>query len=82
MISGVSRMIYLDKHGVAERLSVPVKTAAVLMMQMNPIAISGTVRKRYRVSEESLDLWMANRSQNKRKVTRPCTGTNRKLTRR
>lgn len=74
--------VYLDKNDVAERLKVPVKTAAVLMMQMNPITISGTVRKRYRVTENSLEMWMASKSQDRRKVTCPTHGTRKKLARR
>ena len=54
--------VYLDPNQVAERLGVARRTAMSLMMEMNPIAISGTVRKRYRVTEENLDRWMAKRS--------------------
>ena len=60
--------VYLDPNQVAERLGVARRTAMSLMMEMNPIAISGTVRKRYRVTEESLDRWMAKRS------AKPVTG--------
>ena len=49
----------LDKAAVAHRLNVSEKTAAVLMMEMNPVAICGTIRKRYRVTEESLEAWIA-----------------------
>ena len=52
---------YLDPQEVADRLGVARRTAMELMMQMNPIAISGTVRRRYRVTEENLDRWMARR---------------------
>ena len=52
---------YLDPQEVADRLGVARRTAMELMMQMNPIAISGTVRRRYRVSEENLDRWMVRR---------------------
>lgn len=59
---------YLDKHQVAEIIGVPVKTAAALMMEMNPIAISGKVRKRYRVTEASVELFMERRMLNKPKA--------------
>ena len=62
--------VYLNADQVAERLGVERRTAMHLMMQMNPIPISGTVRKRYRVTEESLDRWMA-----KRMIGKPLTGT-------
>ena len=53
--------VYLDKNEVASRLGIKPKTAATYMMEMNPIPISGTVRKRYRVTEENLEQWMLNR---------------------
>ena len=49
----------LDKKAVANRLKVSEKTAAALMLEMNPVVISGTIRKRYRVTEESLEAWVA-----------------------
>lgn len=73
---------YLDKFMVAERLNVPAKTAAVLMMEMNPIAISGNVRKRYRVTEEDLERWVAIRMLNKPKQGSICSGNKRRLERR
>ena len=73
--------VYLDKNDVAERLGIKPKTAAGYMMEMNPIPISGTVRKRYRVTEENLDAWC-----NKRMIGKPTksisTGTKNKLGRR
>ena len=48
----------LDKKAVAHRLKVSEKTAAALMMEMNPVVISGSIRKRYRVTEESLEAWV------------------------
>ena len=73
-------MIYLDKNQVAERLGIKPRTAAVLMMEMNPIAISGKTRMRYRVTEESLDRWMA-----KKTIGKPVSigkGTTKRLERR
>lgn len=71
---------YLDKNDVAERLGVKPKTAAGMMMEMNPIAISGTVRKRYRVTEESLERWMMKRMTGRQKAV--STGSSKKLERR
>lgn len=61
---------YLNPDEVAERLGVARRTAMSLMMEMNPVAICGTVRKRYRVSEESLERWMARKT-----IGRPVSGT-------
>ena len=49
--------VYLDKNAVAERLGVQPRTAAALMMEMNPVIISGKTRKRIRVTEENLERW-------------------------
>ena len=49
----------LDKKAVAHRLNVSEKTAASLMQEMNPVAICGTIRKRYRVTEANLGAWIA-----------------------
>ena len=62
--------VYLDQNQVAERIGVKPRTALALMMEMNPIPICGKVKKRYRVTEENLDRWMA-----KRMIGRPKTGT-------
>lgn len=53
---------YLDPQDVADRLGVARRTAMALMMEMNPIPISGKTRMRYRVTEENLDRWMAKRT--------------------
>lgn len=74
--------VYLDKYGVAERLGVPPKTAAALMMEMNPVAISGNVRKRYRVTEENLERWAMKRMLVKQKAGYVNTGSKRRLERR
>ena len=73
---------FLDKFAVAERLGVQPKTAAALMMEMNPVAISGTVRKRYRVTEENLERWVAKKTIGKPRTGSICTGSRRKLERR
>ena len=72
--------VYLDKYAVAERLEVRPKTAAAYMMEMNPIPISGNVRKRYRVTEENLDTWAEKRMMNVPKKSRSI-GTNKRLER-
>lgn len=61
--------VYLDPQQVADRLGVARSTAKTLMMEMNPVPILGTVRKRYRVSEENLNRWM-----DKNALGRPSTG--------
>lgn len=48
----------LNKDQVAEILGVKPRTAAVLMLEMNPVAVCGKVRKRYVVTEENLQKWM------------------------
>ena len=71
---------YLDAQQVADRLGVARRTAMSLMMEMNPIAISGKTRMRYRVTEESFDRWMA-----KRTIGKPVSvgkGSNKRLERR
>jgi len=74
--------IWLDADQVAARLSVSRRTAMSLMYQMQHTVIGGTVRKRIRVSEGSLEAWMAKRS-NKLPVTcEISTGSNKRLKRR
>ena len=75
-------MEYLDKNEVARRIGVKPRTAATLMMEMNPIPISGTVRIRYRVTEESFNAWMMRRMMGKPKAGTISKGSNRKLERR
>ena len=70
--------VYLDKYAVAERLGVRPKTAAAYMMEMNPIPISGTVRKRYRVKEENLEAWAERRMINAPKKSKSI-GSNKRL---
>ena len=74
--------VYLDKHQVAERLGVKPKTAAAMMMEMNPIPISGSVRKRYRVTEENLDRWMMKRMIGKPLPITGSKGSKKRLERR
>ena len=75
-------IIWLDADQVAERLSVSRRTALTLMYQMPHSVIGGTIRKRIRVSEGSLDAWMTKRS-NKLPVSDAVqTGSKRKLKRR
>ena len=74
--------VYLDKNQVAERLGVKPKTAAALMMQMNPVVISGNTRKRYRVTEENLERWAMKRMLGKPRTGTICTGSKRRFERR
>lgn len=71
---------YLDAQQVADRLGVSRRTAMSMMLEMNPIAISGKTRIRYRVTEENLDRWMAKRMIGKQKTVSFSTG--KKLARR
>ena len=74
--------VYLDQNQVADRIGVKPRTALALMMEMNPIPICGKTRKRYRVTEENLELWMAKHSLGRQKTGSICSGSKRKLTRR
>ena len=65
---------YLDAQQVADRLGVSRRTAMSMMLEMNPIAISGKTRIRYRVTEENLDRWMAKRMIGKQKTVSFSTG--------
>ena len=75
-------IIWLNADQIAERLGIHRKTAMALMMEMNPVAISGNVRKRYRVSEDSFNHWMLKRSNGKAIISTAKTGTAKKLQRR
>ena len=75
--------VWLNPTQVAERIGVARRTAMTMMLEMNPVYISGTVRKRMRVSEESLDKWMAAHAVGKKcPISSVSTGTVRKLPRR
>ena len=50
--------VWLNKQQIADRLGIHVKTAEKILMEMHPVAISGKVRRKYRVSEENLERWM------------------------
>lgn len=65
---------YLDAQQVADRLGVSRRTAMSMMLEMNPIAISGKTRIRYRVTEENMDRWMAKRTIGKQKTVSFSTG--------
>ena len=74
--------VWLDASQVAERLGVCRRTALMLMYQMPHSVIGGTVKKRIRVSEGSLDSWMLKQS-NKLPVMNPVNmGSKKRLTRR
>ncbi len=72
----------LNKEAVADRIGVRPKTAAVLMMEMNPVVISGNVRKQYRVTEENLEKWIAKRTMGKPITGSVGKGTKKRLERR
>lgn len=73
----------LNKDQVAEILGVKPRTASALMMEMNPVAVCGKVRKRYVVTEENLQKWMMRKMLGGKPSTgRIGTGSNRRLERR
>ena len=49
-------MTLLNKNAVATRLGVKPRTAAALMLEMNPVIISGTVRKQYHSYHKYLEI--------------------------
>ena len=73
--------VWLNADQVAARLSVSKRTALSIMYRMPHSVIGGTVRKRIRVSEGSLDAWMTKQS-SKLPVVNIHTGIKRKLERR
>lgn len=76
-------MVWLSPTQVSERIGVARRTAMTMMLEMNPVYISGTVRKRIRVSDENLDKWMVAHAVGKKSpVSTIGTGTARKLPRR
>lgn len=73
----------LNKEQVADILGIKPRTAAVLMLEMNPVAVCGKVRKRYVVTEENLQKWMMRKMLgNKQTIGRTGIGSNRRLERR
>ena len=74
--------VWLNKHQLADRIGVHVKTAERMMMEMNPVAISGKVRKQYRVSEENLERWMLKHSVGGSAPVGKAGGSTKKLARR
>ena len=72
----------LNKDQVAEILGVKPRTAAVLMLEMNPVAVCGKVRKRYVVTEENLQRWMMRKMLGNKQKIITGTGSNRRLERR
>ena len=75
-------IVWLNADQVAERLSISRRSALALMYQMPHTVISGTVKKRIRVSEGSLDAWMTKKSNKLPVADAVCTGNKRKLKRR
>lgn len=75
-------MNLLTAEDIANRLSVPVRSAKLLMLQMPHIVISGKERKRIRVSEAQFNSWLARRSTGKPVQEIGTAGSKRKLARR
>ena len=75
--------VWLDADAVAEKLGVCRKTAVAMMYQMEHSVISGTVRKRIRVSEDALDAWMMRGQTGRQKpISSGIAGTQKRLPRR
>jgi len=74
--------VWLGPDEVAERLGVARRTAISLMYQMPYSVISGTERKRIRVSEETLDSWVMKRTQGAKAPVSKSIGSRKKLERR
>ena len=74
--------VWLSPDDIASRLGIARRTAMTMMMSMNPVAISGSVRKRYRVSEESFNAYMIKHCIGGKAPVSRTTGTKRKLERR
>lgn len=75
--------VWLDADAVAARLGVCRKTAVAMMYQMEHSVISGTVRKRIRVSEDALDAWMMRGQTGRPKpISSGIAGTKKRLPRR
>jgi len=75
-------MVWLNADQVAERLGVARRTALGMMEQMQYVVISGTSKRRIRVSEDELNAWMMKRSVGRANAEIRCTGTKAKLKRR
>ena len=74
-------VVWLDADQVAMRLGIARRTAMSLMAQMPHTVLSGTVRKRIRVSEEALDAWMIKRSTGGRPAASLSGGSRKRLER-
>lgn len=74
--------VWLDADGVAERLNVSRRTALTIMHEMPHSVISGTTRKRIRVSEDAFNTWMLKKSNILPKTDTIYTGSKRRLQRR
>ena len=72
----------LNKEAVADRIGVRPKTAAALMMEMNPIPITGNVRHKWVVTEENLERWIARKMIGKPKTGSVQGGSKKRLERR
>ena len=74
--------VWLTPDDVAERLGIARCTALSLMQNMPHSVISGTVRKRIRVSESNLEAWMDRKSTGNPVSISGAKGTSKKLKRR
>ena len=79
---GTTMTIWPSPDDVASRLGIGRRLAMTIMNQMPHSVISGTERKRIRVSEEALDSWMVKHSTGNKPPVSKVTGSKRKLARR
>jgi hypothetical protein len=75
-------IVWLNADQVAERLNISRRTALMIMHEMPHSVVGGSVRKRIRVSEGSLDAWMVKKSNKMPVMNSSQTGSKRKLKRR
>ena len=73
---------WLSAEQIADRLSVSKRTALTIMYQMPHTVISGTTRKRIRVTESTFEAWMAKKSNRLPIINEFSTGSRKKLARR
>ncbi len=73
--------VWLTPDDVADRLQIKRRTAIGLMYQMNYSVISGSTRKRIRVSEQAFESFMLKHSNGKQPISIG-TGTPKRLERR
>lgn len=75
-------VVWLSPDEIANRLSIPRRSAMNLMHQMPYSVIGGTYRKRIRVAETDFEDWMLKKQPVARQTTTVSTGCKKRLERR